>query len=123
MTQVALVAAARRARRADAAARGGDPRRWGVHWILFYDLVDDYLERRAPLRDEHLGLARAAHDRGELVVAGALADPPDAAVLVFQGDSPAAAEAFVAADPYVANGLVSSWRVRPWTVVVGAASP
>lgn len=90
-----------------------------VHWILFYDLVDDYLERRAPLRDEHLALARAAHDRGELVAAGALADPPDAAVLVFQGDSPAAAEAFAVADPYVANGLVSGWRVRPWTVVLG----
>jgi hypothetical protein len=90
-----------------------------VHWILRYDLVDDYLERRAPLRDEHLGLARAAHERGELVMAGALAEPPDQALLVFRGDTAAAAEAFAAADPYVAAGLVRAWEVRPWTAVVG----
>ena len=90
----------------------------GVWWILFYDLVDDYLERRAPLRDDHLALARAAQETGDLVLAGALAEPPDGAVLVWRGDSPAAAEAFVAADPYVRDGLVTSWRIRPWTVVV-----
>ena len=90
-----------------------------MHFLLLYDLVDDYLERRAPLRPEHLGLAEAAHDRGELVMAGALADPADRAVLVFQGDTPAVAEAFAGADPYVREGLVSAWEVRPWTVVIG----
>ena len=90
-----------------------------MYWLLFYELPEDYLERRAPLRDEHLGLARAAHERGEIVLAGALADPPDQAVLVFQGDDASAAEAFADADPYVRAGVVTSWRVRPWTVVVG----
>ena len=90
-----------------------------MHFLLLYDLVDDYLERRAPLRPEHLGLAEAAHERGELVMAGALADPADRAVLLFQGDTPAVAEAFAAADPYVRDGLVSAWEVRPWTVVIG----
>jgi hypothetical protein len=94
-----------------------------VHWLLLYDLVDDYLERRGPLRDEHLALARAAEGRGELVLAGALSDPPDGAVLVFRGDTPAAAEAFAAADPYVARGLVTGWRVRAWTVVIGGDPP
>ena len=70
-------------------------------------------------------LAWASHERGELVLAGALAEPADGAVLVFQGDSPAAAEAFAEADPYVRHGLVTGWRVRPWTTVVGdrAATP
>jgi hypothetical protein len=90
-----------------------------MHWIVTYDLVDDYLERRTPLRDEHLGLARAAHERGEMLLGGALAEPADQAVIVFTGDDPAAAEAFVAADPYVREGLVRSWRIRPWTVVIG----
>jgi hypothetical protein len=90
------------------------------YWLLFYDVVDDYVERRTPLRAEHLGLARAAHERGELLLAGALADPPDGAVLVFAGDDASVAEDFAAADPYVRNGLVTSWRVRAWTVVVGA---
>jgi uncharacterized protein len=96
-----------------------------AHYLLIYDVADDYLERRAAFRAEHLALAWAAHERGELLLGGALADPVDGAVLLFTGDTPAAAEAFVAADPYVRNGLVKRWRVRPWTTVVGAgaASP
>jgi uncharacterized protein len=96
-----------------------------MHYLLIYDVSDDYLERRAQFRAEHLALAWSAHERGELLLGGALADPVDAAVLLFTGDTPAAAEAFVAADPYVSNGLVKRWRVRPWTTVVGAgaASP
>jgi len=96
-----------------------------MHYLLFYELCPDYLERRAAFRSEHLALAWQAHERGELVLAGALADPVDRAVLLFSGDSPAAAEAFAAGDPYVRHGLVSSWRVRPWTTVAGeqAANP
>ncbi len=90
-----------------------------MHYLLFYDVVPDYVERRAAFRDEHLALARAAHARGELVLAGALADPVDSAVLFFQGDSPEVARAFAAADPYVKNGLVTRWRVRQWTTVIG----
>jgi uncharacterized protein YciI len=88
------------------------------YFVLFYDLVDDYLERRPPLRDEHLGLARAALERGELVRAGAFADPVDRSMLVFRGADRSAAEAFVEQDPYVRNGLVRSWEIREWSVVV-----
>lgn len=93
-----------------------------MHYLLIYELVDDYVAKRAPLRAQHLEMAWASVGRGELVLAGALADPVDGAVFVFQGDSPAAAEAFAKADPYVKNGLVKSWRVRPWTTVVGEAA-
>ena len=93
-----------------------------MHYLLIYDTAPDYVERRGPLRAEHLALARAAHARGELVLGGALADPVDGAVLLFRGDSPAAAEAFAAADPYVRHGLVTRWRVRPWTTVVGTGA-
>jgi uncharacterized protein YciI len=93
-----------------------------MHWLLLYDLVDDYLERRAPLRPEHLGLVEAAHERGELFMAGALADPADMAVLVFIGEDGSAAEAFATRDPYVREGLVKAWRVRPWMVVVGGGA-
>ena len=82
-------------------------------------MVDDYVERRAPFRAEHLSLIRRAHDRGELVMAGALAAPADGAVLVFRGPSPQPAESFAEADPYVRNGLVRRWRVRAWNTVVG----
>ena len=93
------------------------------YYALFYQAVDDFIARRTPFRDEHLGLARAAYARGELVLAGALADPPDAALLVFQGDSPSGAESFARQDPYVKNGLVKSWKVRSWALVVGNQEP
>jgi hypothetical protein len=90
-----------------------------MHYLLFYDVTDDYLERRGTYRAEHLALAREAVERGEIVLGGALTDPVDTAIMLFRGNSPAVAERFVAVDPYVKNGLVKSWRVREWTTVVG----
>ncbi len=91
------------------------------YWILFYDYVPDVLERRAPLRDEHLRLAHEAVARGELVLGGAFADPVDGAVLVWRTSDSATVERFVANDPYVKNGLVTRYRIRSWTVVIGGA--
>ncbi len=88
-----------------------------MHHILFYEVAADYITRRAPLREQHLALIRQAYDRGDLVMAGALADPPDGAVLIFRSAEPAVA--FAKADPYVINGLVTSWRVRQWATVIG----
>ena len=90
-----------------------------MHYLLTYDLADDYLERRGEFRNEHLKLAWDAHQRGEIIVAGALSDPADMAVLMFQGDSPEVAERFAKADPYVVHGLVTGYKVRQWNTVVG----
>ena len=90
-----------------------------MHYLLFYDVVDDYVARRAAFRAVHLEHARRAHERGELLLAGALANPVDGAVLLFRGSSPAVAEAFAEADPYVIHGLVTKWWVREWTTVIG----
>jgi uncharacterized protein len=91
-----------------------------MHYLLFYDVVDDYAERRMPFRSAHIAYARKAAARGELVLGGALAAPADGAVLLFRGSSPAVAESFAASDPYVVHRIVSKWRVREWTTVVGA---
>jgi uncharacterized protein YciI len=88
-------------------------------YLLFYDLVPDYLERRPLYRREHLEKAWASAARGELVLAGALAEPVDEAVLLFRADDAEVVRRFAAADPYVVNGCVKSWRVREWTTVVG----
>ncbi len=95
------------------------------HFLLFYEPGFDYLRRRPEYREAHLAHAWAAHDRGELVVAGALADPIDGAVLMFTGDDKSVAERFARADPYVVKSLVARWHVREWTTVVGelAATP
>ncbi len=96
------------------------------YWLLLYDVVPDYVERRAPLREEHLRLAREAHERGELALAGAFGDGFDAAApqvegaaIVFRGNDRTVAERFAREDPYVKNGLVTRWRVCEWKVVVG----
>jgi uncharacterized protein YciI len=89
-----------------------------MHLLLEYALAPDYLERRAALRDDHLALARAAHERGELLLAGALPDPFDRALLVWSAPRDVV-ERFVEQDPYVVHGLVTGWTVRPWNVVVG----
>jgi uncharacterized protein YciI len=93
-----------------------------VHYLLMYELAPDYLERRGEFRTEHLKLAWEAQARGDMVLAGALADPADGAVLLFSSDSPEPAERFAAADPYVRHGLVARWRVRQWNTVVGDAA-
>ena len=91
-----------------------------THYVLLYDVVDGFAAKRAPFREEHLRLVRLAHERGQIVMAGALGDPPNGAMLVFRADSPAPAEEFARRDPYVTNGVVTAWQVRPWTVVVGS---
>lgn len=89
------------------------------HFLLFYDTAPDYLDRRPHFRGQHLAHAKAAVERGELMLGGALADPADRAVLLFQSESADVARAFAEADPYVLNGLVTTWQVREWTTVVG----
>ena len=89
------------------------------HYLLFYDVADDYLSRRATFRDAHLEKAWDSHERGELVLGGALADPVDQAILLFRAASADVVEAFAKTDPYVVNGLVKRWRVREWTTVAG----
>lgn len=91
------------------------------YFTLTYELADDYLARRAAFRQEHLALAKEAHERGEIVLAGAFADPFDRALLIFRAADRSVAESFARKDPFVLKGLVKRWEVRPWTVVIGAA--
>jgi len=90
-----------------------------MHYLLFYEVADGYIARRAEFRAAHLELAWKASERGELVLGGALANPVDGAILLFKGDSPEVAEKFARIDPYVTNGIVKRWYVREWTTVAG----
>lgn len=90
-----------------------------MHYLLFYEVGEDYVERRAEFRNQHLAMAWESSDRGELLLGGALAKPVDGVVLLFSGDSTQVAENFAKTDPYVTNGIVKSWRVREWTTVAG----
>ena len=91
-----------------------------MHYLLFYEYGEDYLEKRGEFRAAHLAAGWESCARGELLLGGAFANPADGALLIFTGDSPAVAEQFAASDPYVLNGLVKRWQVRMWNTVVGA---
>jgi uncharacterized protein len=93
-----------------------------TYYLLIYKTVDNYIERRAPYREQHLAHCNAAKERGELLMAGALADPADAAILVFRTSDRSIVEAFARNDPYVKAGIIKEWSVRPWTVVIGGSA-
>ncbi len=90
-----------------------------MHYVLIYHTADNFIEARAPFREEHLALVQAAHRRGELVMGGALENPVDMAMIVFKGEGPEVAENFAKRDPYVQNEAVKYWEVRPWAVKIG----
>src|SRR5262245_13337029 len=89
------------------------------YFALFYDVVEEFVSRRTAYREEHLRRVHEAHRRGELVLAGALTDPTDRALLVFRAADRSVPEDFARNDPYVTSGLVTRWEVRPWAVVIG----
>jgi uncharacterized protein YciI len=96
-----------------------------MHYLLVYDVTADYLQRRGQFRAEHLRLAWQAVERGELLLGGAVGDPVDGAILLFQADTAEVPASFAKADPYVRHGLVRQWTVKPWMTVAGplAAQP
>ena len=88
-----------------------------MYYLLFYDVVDDFLERRGAYRQEHLRICREARDRGELIMGGPIESPIDTAMLLFRADDPSIPEKFARGDNYVTQGVVKSWKVRRWDVV------
>lgn len=95
------------------------------HYLLWYELGPDYMERRVEFRMDHLRMTRDYAEAGLLIAGGAVSDPLDVALILFYTDSPAIVEDFARKDPYVTSGIVKSWRVREWTTVAGplAAQP
>jgi len=90
-----------------------------MHYILFYTTIENYIEKRAPFREEHLALAKRYKESGHLIMAGAFANPSNGAALVFNCDDKSLVQDFVDKDPYVQNGLITEWSIREWTVVIG----
>jgi uncharacterized protein YciI len=102
--------------------RGGYPppvRLWIMsdHHLLLYVYVEDMAERRGPHRDEHLRRIQVEKDGERIVMAGAIGDPINGGAMAWQGATREEIEAFVQGDPYLGAGLISSYRIEPWTLV------
>ena len=89
--------------------------------LLTYVYVDDMASRREPHRDGHLALIGEFADAGRLFMAGAIGEEPSGGALVFA--DAAAAEEFVANDPYIAAGLVPERSIAPFKVVSSKPVP
>lgn len=86
-----------------------------VHHALLYEYVPDMLERREPHRPAHLGRVGQEREAGRITLSGPY-DPPTGALLVFAGVDREHVESFVASDPYMQAGLITSWRVERWNM-------
>lgn len=89
-----------------------------MYFILIYETVDNYVEKRKPYRSEHLAMLTTHLDSNHIVLGGAVNDPPDKAYIIWNVDSKEIVEDFVKNDPYVKNGLVSKYEIRSWNVVI-----
>ncbi len=89
------------------------------YYALFYDVVENFAERRMPFREPHLKLVKDAFERGDIVMAGALGDPLEQAMIIFRVADVATVENFARTDPYVMNHVATRWQVKPWNVVFG----
>ena len=86
-------------------------------WALRYELDEAAYAERMPFRPTHMALVEGLQEEGKIVIAGPLSDPPTHSLIAFDVEDQAEVEEFVAADPYVAEGIVTSYTIEPWSVV------
>jgi len=55
-------------------------------------------------------------DQGKLFASGPYADGTGA-LIIYEADTPEAAEAMLKADPFHAAGVFLTWTLRPWKVI------
>ncbi len=83
-----------------------------MKYVLFYVSAPDVLEK-APIHvPAHKARLDEFHARGTLLMVGTLGGPTEGAMAAFTTRE--AAEEFVKDDPFVLNGVVSSWQIKEW---------
>jgi len=80
--------------------------------VMFYDMAPGALARVREHFPAHRARLDAFHDRGVLIAAGPLGNPPEGAMAIFTTRE--AAEEFVKVDPFVTEGLVGAHRLVEW---------
>jgi uncharacterized protein YciI len=87
--------------------------------VVLYASAPDVLTKAPAHFPAHKQRLDAFHDRGDLLLVGTFGDPQaEGSMAIFV--SREAAEAFVAGDPFVRNGVVAAYEIRDWTEIYGA---
>ena len=88
-----------------------------MKYAVFYEAAPDFMSKVPPIFEAHRALWKKFHDAGTLLMIGPFRDPPAGGALgIFT--TRAAAEAFVAEDPFVAHGVVARHTIREWDEVL-----
>jgi uncharacterized protein YciI len=97
--------------------------------MIYGEDIPDSAQARAAARPAHLERVQALADEGRVVLAGPLPsiDSPEpgpagmsGSLMVLEFDSLEAAKAWIAADPYVTQGVFARVTVKPFKTVFPA---
>jgi uncharacterized protein YciI len=87
-------------------------------WVVLYESADDVYDTAPVHYPAHRARVDDFHERGDLLLVGTFGDPrAEGSMSVFRTRE--AAEAFVAGDPFVLNGVVKAWTLRAWNEIYG----
>lgn len=75
-------------------------------------------ELTAAHRPAHRAYLSKLIESNQLVVAGPFLDD-SGALIVYEAESPEAAESLIKADPFFAAGVFQTWELKPWKTVFG----
>ena len=90
-------------------------------YVVQYDYVENLLEKRKPYRTSHLAHIGKQMEQGNVVLAGTVGNPPTEGLMIFRNLTSTEVEQLAQEDPYVINGVVKKFTVKPYLAVVGDA--
>lgn len=83
-----------------------------MKYLMFYELAADGLAKVQAAFPGHQQRLKEFHQAGTLLMAGPYGSPPVGALGIFTTRE--AAEAFVAGDPFVLQGVVGKHTIHEW---------
>lgn len=98
----------------------GPPSYFVIFMTTTYRSLDQVRAKAPDLLAAHLARSKELHAQGSLLMAGAFLDQPGEPIATMAVlTSKEAAEAYAKGDPFVVNGMVSEWSIRPWANLLG----
>ena len=84
-----------------------------MKYLMFYEMAADGLSKARANLPAHQNRLQEFHQNGTLLMAGPYGTPPMSALGIFT--TRAAAEEFVAGDPFVIDGVVGKYIIHEWS--------
>ncbi len=92
---------------------------WVVLIVTAFTSFDDAMRRAPAELERHRAHSGRMHERGDVLMAGAFIEESGPLSTMAICRTRAAAEEFIAGDPFVQAGLVTSSKIRQWADMFG----